>query len=234
MHQREPSVAADTKELEIIGERLSAQRLVQKTRRIIIEKTTKDFGIQVTDAEINLKWKQLTNGVNIKQVSNTQQNIVIPRINAIKAVYEDGEDQNVVYDKMLKGVLTKKEWEIDLYYYSKPERRKLLVQLTNQTPEEMLKPQPGILALVENDKLNAVIDSTIARTNTQFAEYLKLAAVTNQVEIDQKYPPRFLSIKRNEWWIQQFNKTPVVFYADRYKKIWHDWLDKERKINSTQ
>jgi hypothetical protein len=87
-----------------------------------------------------------------------------------------------------------------------------------------MKPALGLSEIIVNDKMDAVIDSIISKTDTNFSNYLKLVAITNYSDIEQKYPPGYLSMKRNEWWMQQYTNAAAVFYNDKYKIIWEDYL----------
>jgi len=224
LHGHEPLSIADTNELQKLGTELSGKRFLEKACHTVFEKKKADFGFSASDAEIKYKWNHLTNGVNFESAITKQHDLVAPRIDALKAVFENGQDKDLVYDKMLKGILTKAEWEVDLNYYSTPERRKMLEQYANQTVQDLQKPPPGISAIVVNDKIDARIDAFIAKNDTNFANYIKLAASTNYAEINLKYPLNYLAMKRAEWWREQYRKAAVNFYDDKYKQIWDAYV----------
>lgn len=215
-HGREPSA----EELSRLMEETRGTRFLKKVRLIIYKKKEADWNIQVSTHEMTNKWEALTAGVDFDRAIEQQRDFYALLIAAITSVREKNMAESIVFEKTLKGKMSKQEWDGYLKYYSTPLRLKTLTNLMNQTSQDLKKPDASVRILLIEEKMNEKIDAEISASESDFAEYKKLLLQNPKDERIQKYPVHYLEIKREAWKQEQYRKAKIEVFDSKLNAIW--------------
>ncbi len=187
------------------------KRLINKIREIVLLKAKQRFNIQASEAEINQHWHEMTKDVNFEKELSSMHKKIKLLLEALKAVYERGQNQNSVYFDLLKESMSLVEWETHLKYYSTPARRKSLEQQLNLSVDEFSKPDIGARLFVESQKLDDYIAREIEKEKIVYQKKIEkmiLQSKGNLSTINRKALAR-------ELWIQEECKKSNIEIKDQ-------------------
>jgi len=215
----EPETEAEKLEVEKERKNKEKELIVENIRSIIYDKQVARFGIKVTKKELVERLNVVTEGFDFDAEAKEIREIVLPLLTALKLVYEEGEDKDEVYNKLLTDKITKHDWEVHHNYYRTPEMRKVLERGLTVTADDFKKPNKATRAMVESQKLDEAIDKEIAKKDPEFAEYKTLSENDPKNKKLQQFNPNYLDIKRGLWWQEQYKKAKIEIKDDRFRDV---------------
>ena len=112
-----PETEAEMLEVEKEREDKEKEIIVSKIKGVIYNKQRERFGIEITGKEVAKNWNSRHEGTDFDEAARKLRNYYIPLLSALNLVYEEGEDKDAVYNKMLADKMTKLEWEIRHYNF---------------------------------------------------------------------------------------------------------------------
>ena len=214
-----PETEAEMLEVEKEREDKEKEIIVSKIKGVIYNKQRERFGIEITGKEVAKNWNSRHEGTDFDEAARKLRNYYIPLLSALNLVYEEGEDKDAVYNKMLADKMTKLEWEIRHYNFRTLEMRKVLEDATKRTGDDLRKPNVGIRPMVERKEINKYIDREILNKDPEFAEYKTLLEDDPKNKKLQQFNPNYLDIKRGLWWQEQYKKAKIEIKDDRFKGV---------------
>ncbi len=211
-------------EIERLTKELREKMFIEKLRKIIWRQKVTEFKIAASDAEVNARWQQITNGIDAAAWLEKQRALDEPLLEALKAVYEKGEDSHDAYNRFLKSKMSEREWAGYLHYFSTLKRRNMLVKDMAQTREDLRHPAPGVREMVLQEKLEARIDADLAGSDPRFADYQSLAKKQPSGAVIATYPPNYLTLERDKWWWRQYRDAKVEINDPDLMAAWRSFI----------
>jgi len=215
----EPETEAEMLEVEKERKNKEKELIVGNIRSIIYDKQVARFGIKVTEKELVERLNVVTEGIDLDTEAKEIREIVLQLVTALKLVYEEGEDKDEVYNKLLTDKITKHDWEVHSNYYRTPEMRKVLERGLKVTAKDFKSPNKATWAMVESEKLDEVIDKEIAKKDPEFSVFKNLLENDPKNKKLQQFNPHYLDIKRGLWWQEQYKKAKIEIKDDRFKDV---------------
>ncbi len=179
-------------------------------RKAARDAVIQQFGIAVTQQDLETASKLFPISVGD---TGTMQML----LNALSAVYDNHEDPEIVYNRMLAGKIPHNLWLMQLNEASTPEGRSKLEtkyqSLIRLAPKIVSSPRLEYWqSTVINNKLNEAVDQELARIDPTFRAYLEATPVNKQgVRTNNWSTPqgRYLAQRRQDFWTSQDSKVDV-------------------------
>lgn len=220
--------AEDDEKLAEFKEEIKQQRVVAKIKDIIFNKKVIEFGISVSRLEMIQRWEQLTANANFAASVEAQRELLEPLLAALRAVHENGDDKNIVYERTLRNRMSATEWEVHVNYYSTLKRRQILEQAIAQSDDDLKRPDPGVQGIIIREKMNERIDAEISVQDTRFRQYRDLLVRnTDHHNLDMGELADYIAVKRAEWWLQQYRNAQVEIGDSTLRDAWSAYLQKD-------
>ena len=215
----EPGTKAERMEIE--NERMNREKeiIASRIRGVIFDKQKERFAIKITEKELAARWKELSIESDFDKAAKETRNSIRVLLPALKSVYEDGEDKDAVYNKLLVDKMTKLDWEIQHNYYRTPEMRKALEDGLKISGDDLRKPNIASRAMVEREEINKYIDLEISNKDSEFAEYKNILEKDPKNKKLQKFDPNYIEAQRHRWWQEQYKKSKIEIKDDRFKDV---------------
>ncbi len=233
--QRKPETEEDFgKVLNTYWMDVENRRFLGAIKEIIRQKILKQHNIEVTEQEMKAEWQLQLGGMSEQERDQTAERamrIYSRLIPALKEVHEQKQDKDAVYQKYFKGheeEMSAREWRLALSEINTAEKIKGLEMLQDAVKNKERQIE-SFRRVLENRKLNALIDRELAKTDPQVAVYLKKHA--DDVARDPllaDLAPFTIQKKRRLWWREQHRKATVQIPTEgdlHGKATWQNYLD---------
>lgn len=210
------------------------RRFLGAIKEIIREKIVQRHNITVTKQEAKQEWLRQMGGVSEQerdQTANRAMKVYALLIPALKEVYEQGMDKDAAYQKYFKEHETEmpqSEWRSALNQFNTPRKIKAL-EMMQDAVKNKERQVASFRRVVENRKLNAVIDRELGKTDPEVAAFIK-----RQKKDIARDPfaadlaPFAIQLKRRHWWREQHRKADVQIRTSGDligKDTWLNYLD---------
>ncbi len=216
-HGHEPQSEVEVRAVEQLQVELEQRRLAEKLHRTIYEGQRKRLGVDASAAEVATRWGELTKSADPEAAAAKQKAMLSRVLDALTRVYQQGENSDVVYERLLAHDITKQEWEVHLHYFNTVRRRQILEKQIAKSASEFTKPDAGIRALIVQEKMQNAIDREIARVDPTFARYLELSKTDPKNVWLSRLPSDYAEAKRHEWWVQRYRESNIRIREPRYR-----------------
>ena len=209
----EPSV----KEASQLKQSLRERSFMNKVRSIIYQKLEAEWGVEVSESEINSKWRELTKNVDFNSAAKNQHDFYLPLFEAVMEVRQSNALADIVYTNKLQNKMSKSEWDAQLNYFSTPKRINLLSNLVNQTAQDIKKPDASIKLMLLDQKVNEKIDAEISKEDS---EYAKQKMLLEKDPANRKIL-NYLALKKDAWWKREYRMLNVELHDNELSNFWN-------------
>ena len=223
---REPSKI----ELSNIIDRKEMGRLAVEIQDIIRQKKIKEFGIDVSDKEMEAWLKSYYTKYNIDPVETTAT--INKRFSALAKALREAQKNPVrerkIYEQQLSMLMSYEEWTGHRRYYNTPEKVSGIEKTLPQKVEDLYKPNPATEAWMLSQKLKNRITEDVSVSNRELKNYY------NKAYSGVKTKPTFIGVreklreqlllekkqkKERDWWQEQYKKADIKIKVDKFKNV---------------
>lgn len=233
---REPSEV----ELSSIIDRKEIGRLAAKIQDIIKQKKIKEFGIDISDKEMEAWLRSFYTKYNIDPVETTAttNKYFSALAKALREVQKNPAEERKIYEQQLSILMSYEEWTGHRRYYNTPEKISWIEKSLSQEVEDLYKPNPAIEAWMLNQKLKSKITEDVSVTDRELKDYY------NKVYSGVKDKPIFIEVreqlreqlieekkrqKEEKWWQEQYKKANIKIKVDKFKNVMNILIPSEKE-----
>lgn len=216
-----PVDESDFHEMEQLRLRYRLKRIASWIRTTVRKQEMARLGVDVSEAEIIARWEQMLQDRDPPETVARTRAGIVALLNALRAVFEQSEDSDHVYETKLIGKVSREEWKMLLRICSTPKRRRIqektLEAALDQDGAFDESVRDGVRRLVAWEKLDRAIDEELIRADPEFAEYMRLAKTDPSDEKVQSKGPNYVAAKRYEWWHERYREAKIEIKDERFK-----------------
>lgn len=214
------SVVPDRNELARLRREMEVKRTCTRIKGVIVRQITARLGADPTNEEVAALVEQMNQAPESRVSSEKARTAIAAIVDGLDDVAEERLDPKQVYDANLVGIISWDEWLLRVQHESSPERRRLLRQILELPNTELVNVVDVARARLGMEKLLAVVDAELIRTDPEFADHVHRAAVDPSDPKVQERGPLYRDAKRDEWWKQRFREAKVEIKDERFKDAW--------------
>lgn len=214
----------DRASVAAIHQELAFQQAAKVIRAKLRDMVLEEFGITVTDAEVNAYWSELTAGQDARKATKAlaeQKDKYADILAALVDVYDRGAKPDDVFSARLEGRVSPEAWRLYLEEYATVEERARLRLMIEQRPAMPDGPDAGIAAVLINRKLDARIDREIASHDDRYARFLACAEdkanCLNSDGRELEFPMTYRRTEHEAWWRRKVAAADIQVLQPEYE-----------------